>query len=164
MEYLSFWYSRASFRYMTRSILLGLQVPLSSHPRQHVLALESLILDMLVAVMWNLKVILIFISLMTKDVKHFLKYSLPFDITLLRILFSFVSNFYNNFIYILAIGRRQEGQKNHWKYAASGFRMYRDPLENTIEEVRDSRDPLAVTLAKMPNTGKRELQESTSSR
>ena len=84
---------------MTRSILLGLQVPLSSHPRQHVLALESLILDMLVAVMWNLKVILIFISLMTKDVKHFLKCSLPFDITLLRILFSFVSNFYNNFIY-----------------------------------------------------------------
>jgi hypothetical protein len=68
------------------------------------------------------------------------------------------------FIHIPAIGRRQEGQKNQWKYAASGFRMYRDPLENTIEEVRDSRDPLAVTLAKMPNTGKRELQESTSSR
>ena len=129
------------------------------------LGLESLILDMLVAVMWNLKVILIFISLMTKDVKHFLKCSLPFDITLLRILFTFVPNFkIILLINITAIGRRQEGQKNQWKYAASGFRMYRDPLENTIEEVRDSRDPLAVTLAKMPNTGKRELQESTSSR
>ena len=50
------------------------------------LGLESLILDMLVAVMWNLKVMLNISSL-------------PFDITLLRILFSFVSNFYNNFIY-----------------------------------------------------------------
>jgi hypothetical protein len=41
-------------------------------------------------------------------------------------------------IHIPAIGRREEVQKNKWKYAASGFRMYRDPLENTREEVRDS--------------------------
>ena len=103
------------------------------------LALESLILDMLVAVMWNLKVILIFISLMTKDVKHFLKCSLPFDITLLRIclpLHPILKTIL--FIHIPDSGRRQEGQKNQWKYAASGFRMYRDPLENTREEVRDS--------------------------
>jgi hypothetical protein len=31
-------------------------------------------------------------------------------------------------------------------------------------KVRDSKDSMGVTLAKMPNTGERELGESTSSR
>jgi hypothetical protein len=41
-------------------------------------------------VRWNLRVVLIFISLMTKDVEHFLGAYQPFSIPQLRILFSSV--------------------------------------------------------------------------
>jgi hypothetical protein len=37
------------------------------------LQLEFLILATLIGVRWNLKVILVYISLMTKDVEHFFK-------------------------------------------------------------------------------------------
>jgi hypothetical protein len=46
-------------------------VPLSPHPRQHLMSPEFLILVILTGMRWNLKVVLICISLMIKDVEHF---------------------------------------------------------------------------------------------
>jgi hypothetical protein len=56
-------------------------VPLDPHPCQHLLSLEFLILAILTGVGWNLKVVLICISLMIKDVEHF------FQVLLSRSLF-----------------------------------------------------------------------------
>jgi hypothetical protein len=48
-------------------------VPHSPHPHQHLLSPEFLILAILTGVRWNLRDVLIYISLMIKDVEHFFR-------------------------------------------------------------------------------------------
>jgi hypothetical protein len=61
-------------------------VPLSPHPFEHLLSPKFLILAVLTGVRWNLRVVLICIFLMFKDVVHFSGASQPFIIPQLRIL------------------------------------------------------------------------------
>jgi hypothetical protein len=61
-------------------------VPLSLYPRQHLLSPEFLILAILIGVSYNLRVVFICSSLMTKDVEHFFGASHPFEVPQLRIL------------------------------------------------------------------------------
>ena len=60
--------------------------PLSPHPRQHMLSPEFLNLAILTGERWNLRVVLICISLMIKDTEHFSGASQPFCIPQLKIL------------------------------------------------------------------------------
>jgi hypothetical protein len=48
-------------------------VPLSPHPRQHLLSTEFFTLAILTGVKWNLRVVLICFSLMIKDAEHFFR-------------------------------------------------------------------------------------------
>jgi hypothetical protein len=48
-------------------------VPLPPYPHQHLLSPQFFILAILTAVRWNLWIVLICISLMTKDFEHFFK-------------------------------------------------------------------------------------------
>jgi hypothetical protein len=90
-------------------------VPLSPHPCQHLLSPEFLILAILTAVRWNLRVVLICISLMIKDVEHFfrcfsaIRYSsgenslFNSEPHFLMGLFDFLESTFLNFLYILDI-------------------------------------------------------------
>jgi hypothetical protein len=70
-------------------------VDLSPHPHQHVLSPEVLILAILSGVRWNLWVILICISLITKDFEHFFKcFSAIQDSSAVNSLFTSISLFF----------------------------------------------------------------------
>ena len=124
VEHVSLWHGGASFGYMykigiagssSRSIsnfLRNLQidfqsgctslqshqqwrsVPLSPHPLQHVLSPEVLILAILIGVRWNLRVVLICISLITKDFEHFFRcFSAIRDSSIVNSWFSSIPHF-----------------------------------------------------------------------
>jgi hypothetical protein len=48
-------------------------VPLSPHPSKHLLSPEFLTLAIMTGMRWNLRVVLICISMMTKDDEHFFR-------------------------------------------------------------------------------------------
>jgi hypothetical protein len=78
-------------------------VPLSPHPHQHLLSPEFFILGILTGVRWNLRVVLICISLMIKDVEHFFTcFSVIWYSSVENDLFSLVPHFYL-FIFIYLI-------------------------------------------------------------
>ena len=77
-------------------------VPLSPHPLQHKLSLVFLILAILARVRWYLKVVLICISLIAKDVEHFLKCLSAFLISSIENSFSSsVPHFLNRVIWFI---------------------------------------------------------------
>ena len=103
IEHMSFWYDWTSFRYIPKSGIVGSwdrlflnfvrnhhsdfqngwtslhshqqcrSVPFAPHPLQHKLSSLFLILAILTGIRWNLRVVLICISLMAKDFEYFLK-------------------------------------------------------------------------------------------
>jgi hypothetical protein len=71
-------------------------VPLPPHTHQHMLLPELLILAVLTGVRWNLRVVLIYISLMTKNVEHFCRcYSDIWFSSVENFLFIDISHFKN---------------------------------------------------------------------
>jgi hypothetical protein len=70
-------------------------VSLSPHPCQYLLSSEILILAILCGMWWNLRVVLICISLMIKDVEHFFRWFSAIGYSSLEnFLFSSVSHFF----------------------------------------------------------------------
>jgi hypothetical protein len=69
-------------------------VPFSPHPHQNLLTHEFLIFAILTGVRWNLKIVLICISLMIKDIEHFFQVLLSHSVSSVEnSLFSSVPHF-----------------------------------------------------------------------
>ena len=83
-------------------------VPLSPHPCQRLLSPEFLILAILMGVRWSLSVLLICISLITKDFEHFfsclsaIRYS-SVENSLFSSVFDFLKSIFLSSLYILDI-------------------------------------------------------------
>jgi hypothetical protein len=73
-------------------------VPLSPHPRQNLLSPVFLILPILTGVRWNLRVVLICISLMIKDAEHLFMCFSAIGIPQVRILCLALSPIFNGVI------------------------------------------------------------------
>jgi hypothetical protein len=124
VEQVSLWDGRVSFRYMPRYSIAGSwgrailhilrscqidfqsgctsfhsyqqwrSVILTPQPCHHVLSLEFLILAILMRIRWKFRIVLICISLMTKDIEHFFRCFLAiWDSLVENSLFSSVSHF-----------------------------------------------------------------------
>ena len=90
-------------------------VPLSPHPPQHLLSPQFLNLAILTGVRWNLRVVLICISMMTKDAGHFIRFFSDIwyssgenslfssEPHYLMGLFDFLDSTFLSFLYILVI-------------------------------------------------------------
>ena len=73
-------------------------VPLSPHPLQHVLSPEVLILDILIGIRWNFRVVLICVDLhlITKDFEHFFRcFSAIQDSIVVKSQFSSIPHFFD---------------------------------------------------------------------
>jgi hypothetical protein len=75
----------------------------SPHTHQHLLSPEFLILAILTGVRWNLRVVFICISMITKDVEHSISAFQSFHIPQLRILFLTVYPSFNRIIYFSGV-------------------------------------------------------------
>jgi hypothetical protein len=75
---------------------------LSPHPHQHVLSHEVLILAILIGVRWNLGVVLIHISLISKDFEHFFRcFSAIQNSSVMNSQFSSVLHFFDWVVWFL---------------------------------------------------------------
>jgi hypothetical protein len=127
-------------------------VPFSPHPHQNVLSPEVLILPILIGVRWNLGVILISISLITKDLDHFfLGASQPLEIPLLWILSLVLHHFLIGLFGFLVVS-----------FLSSLYILDISPLLDVTLVKIDSQDSKGGTLDEVPNSRKRELIEPIS--
>jgi hypothetical protein len=72
-----------------------MRVPFSPQPHQHLLLFVFLMIAILTGMRWNLNVVLIYISFMTRDVEHFFMYFLAiWNSSFGKTLFSSIAHFF----------------------------------------------------------------------